>query len=225
MKAFSSNLKEIREGAGMTQEQLAQGMHVTRQAVSRWERGHTEPDIATLIELGKALDVAPEELIFGRKKPRYEQFQRKYVICSLVSFATALVIFILQLTLAPYLKGVVNETFVGKGAHDLVFSLLLPFICCVAAGAFAVSFVALFHNVTLKRGNMAALIFGLIAALPSIAVIIDFLLGMLIPAYGEPIAYVMYLPTLSFPPLKVLVYNILPILSGGLVFMAKDREG
>ncbi len=225
MKAFSSNLKEIREGAGMTQEQLAQSMHVTRQAVSRWERGYTEPDIATLIELGKVLDVPPEELIFGRKKPKYEQFQRKYIICSAVSLAAVFAAFLLELTIAPYLKGIVNETFVGNGAYSLVFQLLLPFICCAAAGVLAVSFAALFHNVTLKRGRATALICGLIAALPSIAVMTDLLLGMLIPAYGEPIAYAIYLPTLSLPPLKVLVYNLLPILSGELVFMATDREG
>ncbi len=224
MKAFSSNLKEIREGAGMTQEQLAESMHVTRQAVSRWERGHTEPDIATLVELGKALDVAPEELIFGRKKPRYEQLQRKYIICSAVSLAVAVVIFLLQLFLAPIFKEQVNTTFDGSVAYYIIFRLLMPFICSASAGVFAVSFVALFHNVTLKRGNITALICTLIAMFPSVGVIIDMLAGALINGYAEPITHLPYLSTVH-TPLQPLLFVAMPFLGGILLFMAVDRVG
>lgn len=42
-------LKQLREKNGLTQEQMAARLMVTRQAVSRWENGETQPNIETLL--------------------------------------------------------------------------------------------------------------------------------------------------------------------------------
>lgn len=52
----------------MTQDQLAEQLNVTRQAVSSWENGRTEPDIETLQKISEVLNVTVEELIYGEKK-------------------------------------------------------------------------------------------------------------------------------------------------------------
>ena len=59
------NLKRCRIERGMTQDMLAEKLSVTRQAVSNWERGTTEPDIETLDRLAQTLDVSVELLIYG----------------------------------------------------------------------------------------------------------------------------------------------------------------
>lgn len=41
--AFKETLAAAREQRGMTQQDLAEKLYVTRQAVSRWENGETEP--------------------------------------------------------------------------------------------------------------------------------------------------------------------------------------
>ena len=41
-------LKNIREKHNLTQDQMAERIHVTRQAVSRWETGETQPDTEML---------------------------------------------------------------------------------------------------------------------------------------------------------------------------------
>ena len=41
-------LLDLREKAGLSQDELAEKMHVTRQAVSRWETGKTVPNTETL---------------------------------------------------------------------------------------------------------------------------------------------------------------------------------
>ena len=56
-------LKALREKNGLTQEQLAQRVMVTRQAVSRWETGETQPNTETLKLLSREFDVSINTLL------------------------------------------------------------------------------------------------------------------------------------------------------------------
>ena len=56
-------LKELREKNGLTQDQLAEKVMVTRQAVSRWETGETQPNIDTLKLLSKEYNVTVNTLL------------------------------------------------------------------------------------------------------------------------------------------------------------------
>lgn len=62
------NIKKYREEKKLTQDDLAQKLSVTRQAVSNWECGKTEPDIETLHKISEALEVTVEELIYGERR-------------------------------------------------------------------------------------------------------------------------------------------------------------
>ena len=56
-------LKNLREKHGFTQEQLAERVMVSRQAVSRWETGETQPNTETLKLLSKVFDVSINTLL------------------------------------------------------------------------------------------------------------------------------------------------------------------
>lgn len=56
-------LKSLREKSALTQEQLAERLMVTRQAVSRWENGETQPNTDTLKLLSKEFDVSINTLL------------------------------------------------------------------------------------------------------------------------------------------------------------------
>lgn len=60
-------IKEQRMALGLTQQQLAEQLHVTNKAVSRWETGNAYPDIALLDTLAAVLSVSVEELCRGEK--------------------------------------------------------------------------------------------------------------------------------------------------------------
>ena len=56
-------LKNLREKNNLTQDQLAERVMVTRQAVSRWETGETHPNTDTLKLLSKEFDVSINTLL------------------------------------------------------------------------------------------------------------------------------------------------------------------
>jgi len=57
---FGGRLKELREAAGLTQQQLADGAGCTWEAISRWERGRREPGWSQILALTEALGVSCE---------------------------------------------------------------------------------------------------------------------------------------------------------------------
>ena len=64
------NLKTCRTRRGMTQEQVAQQLHTTRQTVSNYETGRSQPDLDTLVRLAALYQVPVEELLYGKRGER-----------------------------------------------------------------------------------------------------------------------------------------------------------
>ena len=62
-KTLGETLKELRTGRNMTQEFVAESLGVSRQAVSKWENGSSEPSTSNLIAIAKLYETPPEELL------------------------------------------------------------------------------------------------------------------------------------------------------------------
>ena len=60
---ISEKLKEARQKAGMTQEQVAEKIMVSRVTVSHWENGKSLPDILSLISLSDLYSISLDELV------------------------------------------------------------------------------------------------------------------------------------------------------------------
>ena len=60
-------IAQARKEMDLTQGQLAQRLHVSVQAVSKWERGRNFPDLALLEPLAEALDLTVSELLAGER--------------------------------------------------------------------------------------------------------------------------------------------------------------
>ena len=63
MSDLSRRLTEMRTAHRMSQEEVASQLHVSRQAVSKWETGKGAPDTTTLIALADVYDVSLDELV------------------------------------------------------------------------------------------------------------------------------------------------------------------
>ena len=53
----------LRTNAGITQEQLAEKLYVTRVMVSKWERDICQPDYNTVLKIAEILSVSPDEIM------------------------------------------------------------------------------------------------------------------------------------------------------------------
>jgi transcriptional regulator with XRE-family HTH domain len=65
LKLFGVNLRRVRDGAGMSQEALAQEAKLDRAAISIIERGTRAANLRTILKLARALRVPPASLLEG----------------------------------------------------------------------------------------------------------------------------------------------------------------
>ena len=64
---FHEKLQELRKSRGLTQEELAEELYVSRTAISKWESGKCMPDSSIMLELCNILDVTVNELLSGER--------------------------------------------------------------------------------------------------------------------------------------------------------------
>ena len=67
MLDIGRHIAKSRKAKGLTQADLAEQLHVTRQAVSSWETGRTLPDLPTIVQIAECLNVSAEKLIYGKE--------------------------------------------------------------------------------------------------------------------------------------------------------------
>lgn len=63
---FGENIKVLRSKNGITQEQLAEAVHVARQTVSAWEKNVSYPDILMFAKLSSLFAISMDELLYGK---------------------------------------------------------------------------------------------------------------------------------------------------------------
>lgn len=61
--SFAENLKNARKTSGMTQEQLAEKLHIDRSSVAKYESGTSLPSIKSLPEICEILNITVQELL------------------------------------------------------------------------------------------------------------------------------------------------------------------
>ena len=60
---FNEKLQELRNSKGLTQQELAEKLYVSRTAISKWDSGRGYPSIDSLREIAKFFSVTVDELI------------------------------------------------------------------------------------------------------------------------------------------------------------------
>ena len=125
---FHEKLQELRKQRGLTQEELAEALYVSRTAISKWESGRGYPNIDSLKAVAKYFSVTVDELLSGeevlniaQEDQKQKESQLRDLVFGLLDLSVATVFFLpffgqkaggdvqavslMQLTgIAPYLK-------------------------------------------------------------------------------------------------------------------------
>lgn len=74
-----NNLKLFRKRNGYTQEQVAERLGVSRQAVAKWERGESLPDIENVIALADMYEITVDSLVRNMAYADDDRDERKHM--------------------------------------------------------------------------------------------------------------------------------------------------
>ncbi|MBQ2277893.1 MAG: helix-turn-helix transcriptional regulator, partial [Clostridia bacterium] len=75
---IGESIRKMRRARDITQEDLAELLHITPQAVSRWETGAAAPDIGSLMGLARIFDCTTDELL-GMNAVKKEDRIKEYM--------------------------------------------------------------------------------------------------------------------------------------------------
>ena len=74
-----NQIRAYRSGLGMSQEELAEAVYVTRQTVSNWETGKSYPDIQSLLRLSALFGISLDQLIKGDAEQMKEKINAEEI--------------------------------------------------------------------------------------------------------------------------------------------------
>lgn len=77
---IGEKIQQLRRGLGISQEQLAETLEISRQSVSKWERGEAVPDIEKVVALSRFFGVTTDQLLLDDPQPIAPQINA--TVCS-----------------------------------------------------------------------------------------------------------------------------------------------
>ncbi|WP_295341982.1 helix-turn-helix domain-containing protein [uncultured Subdoligranulum sp.] len=221
------NCRRLRQRAGLTQEELAERLHVTRQAVSAWETEKNHLDAETLVVLAEALGADVQELLYGPGvvQAPFARYQRRYLVCTVLSAAVVIAWLIMEVTLKPYLIRQAAQTFIPY--PGMAYFLTVPPLGVLGLGCLFPSLISLWvdirvRSIPVRRVLLAlgllALCYYLVWMTWYLGLWPDFLYGL------EPVQFLMWH---WFIPLFTGDHELLRLgplfLSGGFLFLTLNR--
>lgn len=137
VNAVARNIKRIRTSKNISQECMAESLNITRQAISNWETGKTQPNTDMLMNISNVLDVDITELIYGQKtKSEYDLLKKDRIKNAIILTVAFIGLFILRILVLKRLDEINVENF-GIPWYGMIFVFYSPLIYIVAGSAIA----------------------------------------------------------------------------------------
>ena len=110
---FNEKLQELRKNKGLTQEELAEALYVSRTAVSKWESGRGYPNIDSLKEISKFFSVTIDDLLSSERIIHIAESENKSNIQNICDFLFGItdLLNILLIILPLYPKTINNHVY------------------------------------------------------------------------------------------------------------------
>ena len=188
---FNEKLQELRKSRGLTQEELAEALFVSRTAVSKWESGRGYPSIDSLKEISKYFSVTIDELLTGEKLISIAERENKSNIQRICDLLTGLVdLFSFILIVLPLYPNPINGYIYSVNLFDYTettsFNRLLywiMFLALVLVGTVKI-FITQFE---LNKGQKIVTAFSIVLSILAVL-----FLAMTREAYAVTIAFFLF---------------------------------
>lgn len=155
---------ELRKKKNMSQEELAQVLNVSRQTISKWETGESNPDFDKIVPLCNFFEISTDEFLRGSNPILEEKIESVSKKNKALTFSMCIVIFIVMCIL--------DVVFESMGAHDSIIAI----VSIASMGSIAVILVYYFlskpfeeinkkESKNRKRNNLISSIINLIIIL------------------------------------------------------------
>ena len=148
MTSVGENIKNIRKKNNITQEELAEKLSVTRQAVSSWENGKTEPDIKTLSRIADIFDTSTDVLI--NRMPEEKNILLRINPRLLLS-STLLILSIVSILVILSLEPIIATQQIPLVNIPLFLNQTFKAFCSIGGIFSALLFVSMFKNTVIKN--------------------------------------------------------------------------
>lgn len=221
MNTVGKNIKKLRIAGKMTQEDLAAKMFVTRQTISNWETGKSQPDLETISALSEQLHVSGTELIYGVQTP-YKRFQKRFIITAALSLCVIVAVILLECLYYPQLIEEYRHFFQG-GFNVLLYIYSVRPLGFCALGVFVVSLLSLWVDTRMeKKVRIVILIIGIVLFVLSFWVCVEVILIYKAPQVFP--GFILYTPVYTTQFLRMIFLIVLPLLSGAGLFLGCNRK-
>lgn len=139
MSSFQDNLKKIRKDNNLSQEQLAEDLGVSRQAISKWESGVAYPEMDKIISLCDKFDINIDDLLHSDiREVKGEEITKKNIkrhIDSFLNFITDTINLIINMDFRSKMKCLIEQVIicavlafitmiVGDVLENIVYNIL-----------------------------------------------------------------------------------------------------
>ena len=188
---FNEKIQELRKSRGLTQEELAEALFVSRTAVSKWESGRGYPSIDSLKEISKYFSVTIDELLTGEKLISIAERENKSNIQRICDLLTGLVdLFSFILIVLPLYSNPINGYIYSVNLFDYTettsFNRMLywiMFLALVLVGAVKI----IITQFELNKGQKIVTAFSIVLSILAVL-----FLAMTREAYAVTIAFFLF---------------------------------
>lgn len=187
---FYEKLQELRNSKGLTQEELAQALYVSRTAISKWESGRGYPSIDSLKEISKFFSVSIDDLLSGEKLISLAEKENKLNIQRMCDLLFGIVDMLsVMLIVLPLYPNPINGYFYSVNLFDYVETTTLNktlywilFIALIGIGVLK----AIMTYLKIERGQKTITICSVVLSIISVL-----FLAMTREAYAITVAFLL----------------------------------
>ena len=135
---IGEKILQLRKKEGMSQEELAEKLNVTRQTISKWETNQSAPDFEKIIPLCEVFNIKADELLRGEIKEKDQSDDK--IIRKKTALKVSISVFLYFLAII-WLISMSTNTWLSE---ELMVSVFL-FICAIA------TVILIYHFMTLPK--------------------------------------------------------------------------